>query len=438
MVPTNSGPAFGRITSATRVIALKIPNTDAATNPWPSYVTSASQIEVDTGFTFFTSLPPNVANVLRNKVDGQTSPPPVVFAFSPMTGATGTNVIIHGTNFNAATAVAFDGVSASFIVNSNSQITAVVPGVDNTGLISVTTPGGTAISTNNFVVIGAGTEYTGTLIGWDVSVLTGGSGNYGPSPLPPSVIAPNLTVVGLTRGSGISTSGTAATNAWGGLNFTNATAALAIASNKVVTFSVQADAGYEVSFTAVSRFDYRRSPTGPTNGVLQYQIGAGAFSDITNLNYAVITSGGGSIGAIDLSSFAALQHIGAGTNVAFRIVNYLGTSSIGSWYVSEVMGTSAPDLALQGTVTQVLTTNAPASVPSFALVSFTNGQFQFTVSGTPGSNYVVQAATTLNPANWIPIYTNVAPFQFAETVNSATVLSLSGAAMMARLVETQV
>ena len=216
VVPTNSGPALGRITSSNRVIALKIPNTGPAVKTWSNYVTSVSQIEVDTGFIFFTALPPDVARVLSNKVDGQTNPPPVVFAFSPMSGAAGTNVVINGTNFTAATAVTFDGVSASFVVNSSSQITAIVPANDNTGLISVTAPGGTAISTNNFVVIGTGTNYTGTLIGWDVSGLVNGLNNYGPSPLTPTTTGPNLSVAGLTRDSGVTQSGSGGARGWGG------------------------------------------------------------------------------------------------------------------------------------------------------------------------------------------------------------------------------
>lgn len=415
VVPTNSGTALSRITSSNRVIALKIPNTCAATNTWPHYITSASQIEVDTGFTFFTALPTEVAAVLRNKVDGQTNPPPAVFAFSPVTGASGTNVIIKGTNFTAATAVTFSGVSAAFIVNSNSQITAIVPANDNTGLISVTTPGGTAVSTNNFVVIGGGTNYTGTLIGWDVSGLTNGLNNFGPSPLAPTTTGPNLSVAGLARGAGVTQSGSGGARGWGGTGFTSSDAGTAAAAGLSATFSVAATDGFKVSFTTISRFDYRRSGTGPANGVLQYQVGAGAFTDLTNLAYASTSSTGASIGAIDLSGFVALQNVGAGTNVTFRIVNFGGTSSGGTWYVFDTASSSALDLAVQGTVTQVLTTNAPASAPSLTLGSFANGQFQFTVTGTPGSNYVVQATTTLNPPNWIPVWTNPAPFVFTDT-----------------------
>jgi endonuclease G len=413
LVPTNSGPALSRITANTRVIALKIPNTFSVTNRWQNFVTSASQIEVDTGFTFFTALPSNVAAALRAKVDGQTNAPPALFAFSPGSGAAGTNVIITGTNFNSATAVTFNGISASFALNAGNQITAVVPTNASSGFISVTTPSGTAISTNSFTVNGSASVFTGTLAGWDVSTLAGGANNYGPTPFAPTTNAANLTIIGLTRGSGIRTNGTAAAKAWGGFGYTNATAALAIASNKVVTFSVMANAGYKVSFAAVSRFDFQRSGTGPTNGVLQFQIGSGGFTDITNIIYAPSTSA--SIGAVDLSGFAALQNVGAGTNVTFRLVNYSGGSS-GSWYVSDVANSAAPDLAVQGAVTQVLPgVNLIAALPALSLPAATDNQFQFTLTGTAGTNYIVQAATSLAAPAWVSLLTNAAPFVFTES-----------------------
>jgi endonuclease G len=546
IVPLGSGTALSRITTITnRVITIRVPNTNGVSAYWTNYITSAHQVELETGFTFFTALPGTIASAFRARIDNLANPPlPGITSFTPASGLPNASVVIVGTNFNSASVVSFNGANAAFTVNSGTQITATVPTNASSGLISVTTPGGTATSSSSFAVAGAATVdldiasthtgtftqgetgatytlsvtnigslastgtvsvvntlpaglsataivgsgwtanlgtltctrsdtlavgagyppitvtvnvatnaptsvtnaavvsgggdavsdltsdptiinpastggsniYSGTLIGWDMSILTGGSGNYGASPLQPATNAPNLTVVGLTRGSGISTSGTAATNAWGGLNWTNATASLAVASNKVVTFSVMANAGYKVSFASVNRFDYRRSPTGPTNGVLQYQIGSGTFNDVTNLNYPVTSSSGGSIGAIDLTGFVALQNIGAGTNVTFRIVNYLGAGPSGSWYVSEVVGSTAPDLALSGTVTQVLSvTNPPAIVPALSASMFTGGQFQFTLAGTTGSNYVVQAATNLAAPAWIPIWTNAAPFMFTES-----------------------
>ncbi|MDB6122011.1 MAG: non-specific endonuclease [Pedosphaera sp.] len=77
VVPSGSGSALSRITTSTRVIALKIPNiAGIRSTPWTNYITSANQIQADTGFTFFTTLPSSVATVLRAKVDGQTTPPP--------------------------------------------------------------------------------------------------------------------------------------------------------------------------------------------------------------------------------------------------------------------------------------------------------------------------------------------------------------------------
>ena len=76
VVPLGTGSAPSRITAATRVIALKLPNMNGIRSaPWTDYVTSAAQIEADTGFRFFTELPASVADVLRQKIDGQAAAP---------------------------------------------------------------------------------------------------------------------------------------------------------------------------------------------------------------------------------------------------------------------------------------------------------------------------------------------------------------------------
>ena len=71
VVPSGSGTAVSRITSATRVIAIKIPNiAGVRSTPWQNYITTAGQIETDTGYTFFTELPASVATALRAKIEG--------------------------------------------------------------------------------------------------------------------------------------------------------------------------------------------------------------------------------------------------------------------------------------------------------------------------------------------------------------------------------
>lgn len=78
---------------------------------------------------------------------------PVILSFSPTSGPVGTSVVITGTSLIQATKVTFGGVAAtSFTVNSDTQVTAIVPTSAKTGKIAITTPGGTAQSTTNFTV----------------------------------------------------------------------------------------------------------------------------------------------------------------------------------------------------------------------------------------------------------------------------------------------
>ena len=72
------------------------------------------------------------------------NPAPTIGSFTPTTAGNGSTVTLTGTNFTDATAVSFGGTAAtSFIINSATQITAVV-GSGSSGSVSVTTPGGTA------------------------------------------------------------------------------------------------------------------------------------------------------------------------------------------------------------------------------------------------------------------------------------------------------
>lgn len=188
------------------------------------------------------------------------------------------------------------------------------------------------------------------LAGWDVHALTGGPSAFGASPLAATTTAPNIAVGGLTRGSGVGTTGTAAARGWGGTDWATASAAAAVTAGDVVTFTVAASAGYKVSISGISRFDYRRSSTGPTSGVLQYQIGGAAFVDAAALSFTSTASAGASVAAINLSGVAALQNVPAGTTITFRVVNYAASGAGGTWYLYDVANTTASDLEVSGTV----------------------------------------------------------------------------------------
>jgi hypothetical protein len=89
--------------------------------------------------------------VVNGPGGGQNTPAPLITSI-PSSGQVGAAVAITGQNFTGATAVRFNGLTASFTVNSATQITATVPAGATSGPISVTTPGGTAQSAATFTV----------------------------------------------------------------------------------------------------------------------------------------------------------------------------------------------------------------------------------------------------------------------------------------------
>ncbi|MFH0729253.1 MAG: DNRLRE domain-containing protein [Pseudomonadota bacterium] len=239
------------------------------------------------------------------------------------------------------------------------------------------------------LTIGANAVCAATLAGWDVHALTGGSNSFGLSPMAATVSDANLTVGGMTRGTGVGTSGTGAARAWGGNGWTSADAPTAVTENKFATVTITANGGYQVAFSAIGKFDYRRSSTGPATGVLQYQVGSGGFTDISVLSYPSTSSTGASLAAIDLSGIAALQNVPAGTPVTFRISNYGGTSGSGTWYIFDTANSTANDFEIQGTV-------SPATQTSYTLSTATAGTGTGTITGvanpySPGSIATITA-----------------------------------------------
>lgn len=77
---------------------------------------------------------------------------PTITSISPTSGPAGTSVVIKGTSLTQASTMTLSGVQATFTINSDTQITAVVPAGAITGKFKVTTKGGTATSTAKFTV----------------------------------------------------------------------------------------------------------------------------------------------------------------------------------------------------------------------------------------------------------------------------------------------
>lgn len=75
VIPNGPGSVLNRITALTRVIAVNIPNTAGVRHdPWSKYLVSVNQLESLTALKFFTAVAPDVAKVLKAKVDGQANP----------------------------------------------------------------------------------------------------------------------------------------------------------------------------------------------------------------------------------------------------------------------------------------------------------------------------------------------------------------------------
>jgi hypothetical protein len=158
----------------------------------------------------------------------------------------------------------------------------------------------------------------------------------------------------------LTTSGSAASRAWGANGWSQTTAAAGISANQFLTFAVTVTNGGTLTISNITRFDYRRSSSGPASGLLQVQIGSGAFTDLTNLSYSSSASAGASLGPVDLSWAGALQNIPSGTAVTFRLVNYGATGSGGTWYIYDVASSTALDFSLSGGISY------PAPPPSLS------------------------------------------------------------------------
>jgi uncharacterized repeat protein (TIGR03803 family) len=78
---------------------------------------------------------------------------PQILSFTPPSAPAGTAVTITGVSLAQPTQVTFGGITATtFTVDSNTQVTAIVPAGARTGLIKITTTGGKASSPGSFMV----------------------------------------------------------------------------------------------------------------------------------------------------------------------------------------------------------------------------------------------------------------------------------------------
>lgn len=260
--------------------------------------------------------------------------------------------------------------------------------------------------------------YGQTIVGWNPTNPTSLTA-YGPSPWAPTTSNSNLTIGGLTRGSGFGTSGTAVGSAWGGsMSVASvASAASALTNNTFVTFSIKPNTNFSASLSTFDLF-YRRSAGGPANGLLQYAVGAGSYNDIATLSFSNSNSSGASIAQVSLSSISALQNISSSNTINFRILLYGNGSSTGGTFYVYSTGMSIGGTV--GSVSATPTITGTATASAFTTTYGTASAAQtFTVSGSNlTANLVATAPTGFEVSADGNTYGNTATF--TQTSGSAS------------------
>jgi endonuclease/exonuclease/phosphatase family metal-dependent hydrolase len=186
-----------------------------------------------------------------------------------------------------------------------------------------------------------------------------------------------------------------------------------------VRFNVSTAGRENISIT----WDQRCSNTGTKYVRLQYTTDGTTFLDFPNATALTAAT----VFESKTNSLASVTAINNNSNFAFRIMAEFESSAANTGNSNYVGAGGSYGTA--GTVrydvvtvlgTPITTTNPPPAPPVLSAPSFNpSHQFQFTLTGTTGSNYVVQGSTNISPVNWISLQTNTSPFIFIDT-NTAT------------------
>jgi hypothetical protein len=288
--------------------------------------------------------------------------PPTIASFTPTSGLVGTGVTISGTNFTETTAVTFNGSAATFSVSSDTAIQATVPAGATTGVLGVTTPGGTATSASAFTVL----------------------------------IAPTIT-------SFTPTSGSAGTSVMiSGTSFSGATAVTF--NGSPTSFSVNSDTTIQATV-----------PNGATTGPLSVTTSGGTATSAASFIVApTITGFTPTSGAAGTSVTISGTNFAGATAVKFNGVN-AGTFTVGS---ATAIQATVPTGATTGLISVTTPGGTATSATSFTaapiITSFTP------TSGRVGASVMISGAN-FSDATAVTFNGTAASF----TVTSATAIQTS-------------
>ncbi len=161
------------------------------------------------------------------------------------------------------------------------------------------------------------------------------------------------------------------------------------------------------------------SATGSKYGQLQYSTNGTDFIDFSTAftngtSFTPKTNSLASISAVNDNPSFAIRLVSAFQSAAAQG----GTNGYEPADPTKIYGTAGTMRYDMVTVsgTAIVVSNPPASPPTLSAPIVVSGnQIQMTVTGTAGSNYVIQVSTNLIGNNWVSILTNAAPFTFTDS-----------------------
>ncbi len=305
----------------------------------------------------------------------------------------------NGTNITGATATNY---SLASVQSSNAGNYTVV----------ITNLAGSITSSVAVLTVNTNTAGTNIIAQWNFNSSPADGSSTTGSTTPSVGSATASTVGGITSsfvgGGGADTAATDNT-AWTTTGYPNNV------NNKTagVQFAVSTVGKENISVSWSSQ----ASNTGSKYGHLQYTTNGTDYTDFSS----PVTNNAGSF-STRTNSLTAITSVNNNANFAIRIVAEFESTAIGSATTSYVGangtygtgGTVRFDMVTISGST-IIVSNPPASAPDLAAPSYSNNLFSFTVTGTATTNYVVQACTNLLTTNWIPVFTNAAPFTYTQT-----------------------
>jgi endonuclease/exonuclease/phosphatase family metal-dependent hydrolase len=280
--------------------------------------------------------------------------------------------------------------------------------------VLVTNVAGSVMSSNATLTVNSGTPLI--IAQWNFNSVSPDT-NVGTGATSPSIGSGTAALIGgttatfATGSAGDPASAGSDNSGWNTTSYPAATA-----NNK--TAGAQFNVSTVGKQNIIVSWDERVSNTGSKYVRLQYTTNGTTFIDFptaTAINAATVFESKTN----NLSAFPGANN---NSTFAFRIVAEFESSAANtsnSNYVGAA-GTYGPSGTVRFDMVTVIGTTIPASnpPPAAAILSppaLNGGQFQFTITGSTGSNYVVQASTNLSAPNWLSLQTNTSPFGFVET-----------------------